>query len=178
MLTEYGELEVTMMNCVQVARKDLDGTLKALYRTRGEKQRIDIADGLGRYVYSKFGLETEFSMAIGAIRHALKIRNQYAHCIWHRIQGRLYFIALEELANSNNPVLDLGNVRVKEINADLLKQQEVWFLYADAWLAWVNFEGRHLIKQMAPNPLPKPKQLKPPLLHIGQPQNIRRLSGL
>jgi hypothetical protein len=36
-LVDYGELEVDLMNCVQVARSfDLNGTLKAMFRVRGE----------------------------------------------------------------------------------------------------------------------------------------------
>jgi len=66
------------MNCVQVVRDDFDAVLKAIFRVRGETARIDIADALGRHFYDDRGLATEFGMAVGAVRHCLKIRNQYA----------------------------------------------------------------------------------------------------
>ncbi|MBT1517011.1 hypothetical protein KIP88_42290 [Bradyrhizobium sp. SRL28] len=49
LLLDYGELELDLMNCVQVARKyDMNSTLKAMFRIRGEMSRIQIADALGR----------------------------------------------------------------------------------------------------------------------------------
>ena len=52
LLVHYGELELDLMNWVQVARSfDLNATLKVMFRVRGESNRIDIADGLGRTVY-------------------------------------------------------------------------------------------------------------------------------
>jgi hypothetical protein len=90
-------LELDLMNCVQVVRDDLDAILKAMFRVRGETARIDIADALGRHFYDDRGLGTEFAMAIGAVRHCLKIRNQYAHCIWYDdYSGKLAFSNIEE----------------------------------------------------------------------------------
>jgi len=61
LLVDYGELEVDLMNCVQVARAfDLNGTLKAMFRVRGETNRIDVADGLGRIAYVVANLDVEF----------------------------------------------------------------------------------------------------------------------
>jgi hypothetical protein len=41
------------MNCVHVARSfDLNATLKAMFRVRGETNRIDVADGLARAAYA------------------------------------------------------------------------------------------------------------------------------
>ena len=52
LLVDYGELELDLMNCVQVARSfDLNATLKAMFRIRGETNRIEIADGMGRAPY-------------------------------------------------------------------------------------------------------------------------------
>ncbi|WP_275190816.1 hypothetical protein [Bradyrhizobium sp. CSA112] len=49
LLLDYGELELDLMNCVQVARKyDMNSTLKAMFRIWGEMSRIQIADALGR----------------------------------------------------------------------------------------------------------------------------------
>src|SRR6516165_7877792 len=72
----YTTLEVGLMNCVQVVRDDFDAVLKAMFRVRSETGRIDVADALGRHFYDDRLLRTEFEMAIGAVRHCLKIRNQ------------------------------------------------------------------------------------------------------
>jgi hypothetical protein len=84
LLVDYGELELDLMNYVQVARSfDLNATLKAMFRVRGESNRIDIADGLGRTAYVAVNLETEFDSMIAAMKHCLRIRNKYAHAYWH-----------------------------------------------------------------------------------------------
>ncbi len=60
LLLDYSELELDLMNCVQVARKyDMNSTLKAMFRIRGEMSRIQIADALGRVPYATVGLEGE-----------------------------------------------------------------------------------------------------------------------
>ena len=81
LLAGYADLEIDLMHCAQVVRDDLDTVLKSMFRARGETVRIDIADAFGRQHYGALGLASEFAMAIGAVRHCLKIRNQYAHCI-------------------------------------------------------------------------------------------------
>jgi hypothetical protein len=79
-LAGYANLEIGMLNCVSTVRDDFDTALKVMFRDRGETRRINIADALGRGFYAALGLETEFSVAIGAVRHCLKARNLYAHC--------------------------------------------------------------------------------------------------
>src|SRR4051795_4185228 len=97
LLAGYATLALGLMNCVQNVRDDFDAVLKAMFRPRGETSRIDIADALGRHFYHDRGLGTEFAMGIGAVRHCLKIRNQYAHCVWYDDKsGKLAFVNLEE----------------------------------------------------------------------------------
>ena len=67
LLAGYAELEIDLMHCVSVVRDDLDLALKTMFRTRGELQRVTLADALGRHGYRKFGLATEFSMAVGQL---------------------------------------------------------------------------------------------------------------
>src|SRR6516162_3349233 len=94
----YTTLEIGLMHCVQVVRDDFDAVLKAMFRGRGETARIDIADALGRHFYDDRGLATEFGMAVGAVRYCLKIRNQYAHCVWYDDNsGKLAFVNVEEI---------------------------------------------------------------------------------
>ena len=96
----YGGLEM----CVMETKRETDPIIKAMFRARGETQRLDIADGLARPSFKKLSLETEFGMAVGAIRYCLKIRNQYAHSyFWEEKHGKLFFGSLEEIAKSHNP---------------------------------------------------------------------------
>lgn len=167
LLTDYGELEMSLMSCVQIVRDDLDGVIKAMFRPRGETQRIDIADGLGRSSYEKWGLGTEFAMAIDATRHALKIRNQYSHCIWQANVNELKFAALEELAFDNQPLSGLDDLAFREITLDLLTEQYAYFVYTDHLLRWVNYEGRALANKItSANLLSKPKPLVQPDLYV------------
>jgi hypothetical protein len=113
LLLDYGELELDLMNCIQVVRNyDMNSTLKAMFRIRGEMSRIQIADALGRVPYAKIGLEAEFSAVIDGIDHCRKIRNKYAHTYWHDpdMGKALCYVALEELAVDEKPVNDLTNL--------------------------------------------------------------------
>jgi hypothetical protein len=83
LLTRYADLEIALLNTVQWARRDLDATLKKMFRTRSNTQRIDVADALGRQVYRDLKLGTQFEMAVCDMHFCRLIRNQYSHCIWH-----------------------------------------------------------------------------------------------
>jgi hypothetical protein len=167
LLAGYSSLEVGLMNCVQVVRDDFDATLKAMFRTRSVRQRIDVADALGRHQYHNLGLGTEFEMAVGAARHCLKIRNQYAHCIWYDDRsGQLAFVNLEEIAKSHALLKDLSSLTVLYVNIALLNTQEEYFVYADELVAWTNYEGRARARKIGTNPLIKPAQMLQPALHL------------
>lgn len=167
LLAGYAILEVDLMNCVSVARNDLDATLKVMFRARGETQRIDVADALGRQHYAAHRLDTEFSMAIADMRHCLKVRNQYAHCVWHNdLSGRLSFLDLEEIATSHALIIDLSGLTHHYLDATTLQQQEVFAGYVDDLLAWVNYEGRVRAGTLASHNLSKPPQIPRPPLHI------------
>jgi hypothetical protein len=83
LLAGYGDLEFDLCYCVAVARDDFDMAVKSMFRPRGEKQRIDIADSIGRSKYRELKLGTRFEEAIAATHYCRRIRNQYAHCKWH-----------------------------------------------------------------------------------------------
>jgi hypothetical protein len=144
-LVDYGELEVDLMNCVQVARSfDLNGTLKAMFRVRGETNRIDVADGLGRSSYVAANLGTEFDTMIKAIRQCLRFRNKYAHAIWHDPDSgkNLCYVSLEELAKEPDDVPDLKALTFFFIDEALLLQQETFFEYARSLISYVNAQGQ------------------------------------
>jgi hypothetical protein len=163
----YTSLELSVLHCVQVVRDDFDTTIKVLFRTRGEKQRLDVADAMGRHFYGDHNLETEFSMAIGAMRHCMKIRNQYAHCIWWDDKtGALALANLEEVAMLNTYLTDLSDLTALHVDVPLLEQQEAYFGYALDLLRWVNYEGRTRAGTLPTQLFAKPKQIALPPLHI------------
>lgn len=167
LLGGYTVLEVALLNAVQVIRNDFDTTLKVMFRTRGETQRLDVADAMGRHFYKDQRLETEFSMAIGAARHCLKIRNQYSHCIWwDDYSGKLAFANMEEIAEHNDYVADLNDLTTLYVDVPLLERQESYFTYANDLLNWVNFEGRLRAGKLSNHSYSKPKQIKPPPLQL------------
>jgi hypothetical protein len=57
-LVSYANLEIDLMNCIKVANNNLDIALKAMFRSRGETQRIKVADALGRQHFKNIGLGT------------------------------------------------------------------------------------------------------------------------
>ena len=174
----YTTLEVGLMSCVQVVRDDFDAILKAMFRVRGETARIDIADALGRQFYEDRGLGTEFAMAIGAVRYCLKIRNQYAHCVWYDDRsGNLAFVNVEEIVRDNARLVGLQSLTVLEVDVPILQAQEEYFVYADDLLTWTDFEGRlrdGRMGQIKTNPQMKPNQIGQPALHIPVGDDERR----
>lgn len=166
-LAGYAQLEVDLLHCIATARQDFNTTVKALFRTRGETQRLEIADALARARYHDLDLGTEFEMAIGAMRYCLKIRNQYAHCGWYDdLSGRLAFVNLETLAHRNEIIEDLTHLEVRHVTVALLEQQHEFLNYASRQLVWVNFQGGIAAGSNASHDLVKPKQIERPPLHI------------
>ena len=165
MLAGYTDLELDLMNCVKSAREDLDTVLKAMYRARGETQRVEIADAFGRQAYRTVGLGTQFEMAIGAVRHCMKIRNQYSHCVWWNDNtGQLAFANLEEIAKLNDVVQDLRGMSVHHVSVQSLRSQFEYFEYASNLLIWVLHEANKKAGRPAiPNLAQPPARVPPPL---------------
>jgi len=165
MLAGYADLEFDLMMCVKIVRNDFDTVLKSMFRTRGETQRIDVADAFGRQYYDRLGIGTQFEMAIGSVRYCLRIRNQYAHCQWWDDEsGRLAFANLEEVAKVNTLVKDLQNLTTNYVDVSLLQEQLAYYEYAERLLIWLNLEGQRLADQSSMQKYASPKQLqRPPL---------------
>lgn len=142
MLAGYADLEIDLMHCAKSVHGDLDLALKSMFRGRGNAQRIDIADVLARQQYHALGIDQDFERAIGAVRHCLKIRNQYAHCTWwNDNSGELAFANLEDLARLHVPVQDLHGLDVHHVTVPHLQLQFSYFEYADDLLVGVIQEG-------------------------------------
>jgi hypothetical protein len=166
-LAGYTGLELAMMNCVQVIREDFDTVLKTMFRTRSEGQRIDIADAFGRHHYHKQRLGTHFETAISSMRHCLKIRNQFAHCIWYdALLGHLTFTNLEEIAHDNKELKDLSSAPIFYVDVPLLEEQENYIFYTGKSFSWINYEGRRRAGKISIPAQPVPKQMKQPRLRL------------
>ena len=167
LLVGYGEVELALCYCVANARHDLDAVLKTMFRGRGETRRIDIADALGRKPYAAHNLENEFAETIEAVRHCLKIRNQFAHCQWYDDNsGKLAFVNLEEIARQSAVLQDLSGLTTHHVDTRLLMQQEQYFLYAGARLDYLNYEWRYRAGEINGNPFGAPQKLDKPTLHV------------
>ena len=129
--------------CVAMGVNNLDMVVKALFRARGESQRIDVADAIGRQAYHGLKLGTHFEEAIGGIKYCLQIRNQYAHCNWHDDnRGRLSFLNLEEIAKSNTVIRDLSALTFNYLDLPVLEAQRTYFFCVSNNLTYLNHEGR------------------------------------
>jgi hypothetical protein len=169
LLVDYGELELDLMNCVQVARSyDLNATLNAMFRVRGETNRIDIADGLGRAAYVAVNLTAEFDSMIAALRHCLRIRNKYAHAYWHdpNMGKDLCYVSLEELAKENDVVHDLTALTFFFIDEPLLLRQEQFFEYTRNLITYVNYQGRYNSGALRQQIFSLPAAVAPPPYYV------------
>jgi hypothetical protein len=144
MLAAYTVLELDLLHCVQMATGDFSDAFKAMFGLRGETRRINEAQKRGKPIYDQLGLGAEFAEGLMAMRFCLRIRNQYAHCMWWDDNtGKLAFANLENIAT--NPIIDvsdLGQLRPLYIDLVLAREQRDYFAYTDAQLGWINFEGR------------------------------------
>ncbi len=161
-LAGYGELEFSLCQCVSQVHNDFDMVLKTMYRARGEKQRIDIADAMGRSQFYILKLGDPFSEAIADIHECRKIRNRYAHCNWHDdLTGDLGFVDLEEIAKENRPA-KLVDLTIRHLNVAILSQQTDYFSYLDRSLSCLNFEAQKRRGRIRTQPLPMPKTIPRP----------------
>jgi hypothetical protein len=168
LLARYSNLEIGLMHCVQMARGgDLDTVLKKMFSKRGETRRIDEAEKLFTSYHNHYGLFVDFQKAIRLVRYCLKIRNQYAHGVWwDDYSGKLAFANMEELGVRRRKVNDLAKLKPYHVDVMLVAAQEACFVYADQYLAWINYEGRFRAGKLTSNPLLKPRPIKRPRLRL------------
>ena len=139
----YGELEVSLFDCVVQCRLGHDVALKAMFTRKGETARINVARKMGHPGYEMLRLGDEFDTAINGMRYCVKVRNQYAHRQWYDDNtGRLAFVNLEELAQKNESVADLLSLTRYYVDVPLLKQQESYFVNVRRYFDYLNMEGQ------------------------------------
>jgi hypothetical protein len=134
----------------------------------GETKRVHRADAFGRSAYRAAGLEAEYNSAICDTLHCVKIRNQYAHCIWHDDNSeRLAFAHMEDITAPNGPDADPANLIFSHVDVELLAHQEAFFLFVKDTLNFLNYRRRQLTGTIsnAAN-LRVPTTVQRPLLHL------------
>lgn len=126
LVVEYGELEWALCSLCGHVIQDFDVSIKALYRSRGEQQRIDLADALIRNkIHSE--IRQVYEKTVSHMRECLKIRNRYAHSNWvHAASNRLCYVDIEALAKRNDCV-DSGDAELFELNRDIIEDQARFF---------------------------------------------------
>lgn len=142
--------------------------LKALYRLRSESGRLQVADALARSEYTYLGLEGPYAEALGAIRHCLKIRNQFAHCHWGTDPYvGLIFTDLEKNAEGAGDFTFVSTWQ--RINLALLQEHENYFEYTMQCLDFIHGEFRVRAKMASSHNHVRPSVIpQPPLYNPAQ----------
>jgi len=167
LVVSYGELEFGIASLVGTILDDLDMAVKVLFRTRGESQRIQVADALARQKITPGKFRTRFEQTLGNVQHCLKIRNQYAHCNWiDRAERGLVFVNLEDVATKNAHINE-AKFPERPIDETTIADQERFFVYVDDCLTtlradWLKERGEPYM------PFDYPAQVPRPPLYKGQ----------
>lgn len=181
LLSGYGELDFAYCLCAERALRKPEHprsqevghkadsrhiALKALYRLKSESNRLQVADALARSEFTSLSLHAEYSDAVGAIRHCLKIRNQYAHCHWGADDAFGDYLFLTDLEEN---ALGAGDFELsfnwKHISLDILKDQLAYFEYTKQCLDFIHGEFRVRAKMASSHMHAMPKKLPQPPLH-------------
>jgi hypothetical protein len=123
MVISFGEIELLFSLLAASALRDQDMGLRAIYRGRSTGGRIDLADVLTRPAILKAEFLPQYEEVLSALRHCLKIRNQYAHCHWSPGQDGLFFTNLEDAASRAEGF----EFDQKHVDLKLLTEQESFF---------------------------------------------------
>lgn len=143
LVVEYGELEWSLCLLVSHVVKDLDLAVKTLYRSRGETQRVNLADALIRNRIDPKAKQV-YEETVARLRTCLKIRNQYAHTNWVRAAGdRLCYVDIEGLAERSD-VVSMGNISLYRLDMDIIEDQARFFAEVAQNLNYLCMEVQYL----------------------------------
>ncbi|MBB6192405.1 hypothetical protein FHS51_002648 [Sphingobium wenxiniae] len=118
--------------------------MKTLYRSRGETQRIDIADALIRNRIDDPKLKQTYETTLAHMRVCLTIRNRYAHANWlHAGSDKLAYIDIEELAKSNSPV-DMSSMQLYHVDIATVEDQARFFNEVMQNMRYLNMEMQYV----------------------------------
>jgi hypothetical protein len=167
LLTGYTAIEYQLCMCAGMGGGDVRNAIVDLFSKRGETRRVKVAQRFGRGGYDDAGLGDQYASAIDDVKFCVKIRNQYAHCIWHNFAdaGELLFANMEEIAIP--PDGNTGDLRYYAVSIDILTQQEAFFAYVKDNLNYLNYKRRQVLGEIGQVDLRLPDVKARPLLHNG-----------
>jgi hypothetical protein len=165
-LIGYGEIEYSMLTALGAVLGDLNVTVKVMYRTRGEEQRLEIADALMRHEFEKVSLSGPYCEAMADAHWCRRIRNQYAHSHFDSYDGVLSFSDLEETAKQKPQTT---RVKRRPLKLSLLQEQEAYFGYVQWCWFFLGKEYQKKAGSISIHDATLPKKVPRPLLHSGPP---------
>jgi hypothetical protein len=173
MVASFGEIELLFGLVASTALGNQNLALRAIYRGRSTGGRIDLADVLMRDAFIKAGLLPLYEETLSAVRHCLKIRNQYAHCHWAHDFSGIYFTNLEDAANR------FGGFEYdhKHVDLKLLKEQEAFFDDMKTLLLHLGDQLTSALDKRLALSCPKPPARPLPSLHNPASQHIPHWLG-
>lgn len=165
LLAGYGELEFDFASILAIVINDVDVAYRAMFRARGEEQRLLVADALIRPKFKAIELYTPYCEAYQDLHHCRKIRNQFAHCHWYDDKDEgLCFLNLENTASK--PMSN--RIRKNPVDLGLLKNQEVFFVYVQDCLEYLEEECKRRSGRLSTHSLSPPKRIDRPPKHNGE----------
>ncbi|MEM7664330.1 MAG: hypothetical protein AAF250_00605 [Pseudomonadota bacterium] len=172
MVIEYGEMEWDLCLLVSHVSGDDDTAFKAIYRSRGETQRINVADALVRHKLTEGKFRTIYEQTIANIRRCLKLRNQYAHTNWlDTPSDGLCFVDVEELAKSDQ-VFEISNAKRYQLDLETVSDQQRFFIEVLQNLRYLCMEYQYLNGSSSHQGFHYVENVKPPLaateISVGQ----------
>jgi hypothetical protein len=127
LVVRYGELEWALCRVIASLTGDFDAAVKAMYRVRGERSRLMIADALASSRLTAMGLADVFAQTYFAVDQCREIRNSYAHAHWFSVQEqKIGYYDLEKLAKEKGE-LDLGTMNKSVLSFSILDDQRRYF---------------------------------------------------
>ena len=163
LLAGYSELEFLISMCLTaVLDADIHTAVRVMFRTRGEEQRLEIADALMRHKFDAAHLTGPYCEAIKDAGWCRRIRNQFAHCHFDgQNDDGLRIVRLEDSAKL--PAGDTSVTRIL-VSLELLQSQEDYFAYVLDCLAYLHREYQKRVGQIASHAYALPKKIaRPPL---------------
>jgi hypothetical protein len=166
LLAGFGEIEFSVCRNAGHAARNVVDIIKALYRLRATSSRIDAADALARGQFHAANLGMQDQTAQTMVGICLRIRNQFAHCLWadhlETPASGLFFTDLQAAADA----LEGFEYAWRHIDALLLAEHEAYFALTMEWLTFLDVELAIRRKELSHRGWPKPPEQEPPPFHI------------
>lgn len=163
LMAGYGELEFMLAWLVRWIIDDEDKAFRFLYRSRGESQRIMVAEALIAAPLRGHRYQPDMDGVISDLRHCLAIRNQYAHANWADAPAGLTFASLEQVIDLPPPISPSG-LTMHTATVKGLRLQHRFFCAVGEMIGFLNFEFQVEGGGIASNPFPRPARGKRPNL--------------